>query len=333
MRLLCAKDLSFHELEDDIVPPYAVLSHTWSRNEVSFEEMKNGRGKDKEGFAKILKCAEKTLEFGLDYFWIDTCCVDKRSSAELSEAINSMYKWYREAVICFAHLSGVSKNDPPHREYPTVTSLETCRWFRRGWTIQELLAPSEVIFFSEEWESVGKKSVLTKHISAITNIQEAVLACLGLPSETTRPEDVAYCLMGIFGVNMPLLYGEGDKAFLRLQEEIIKTSEDHSIFAWADELTSPCLYSGLLAQSPAHFANAGHLNFYHRGDLDPFSMTNRGLKIQLQMNPVKSPRSKHIGDATLWHAFLNCYGSSTAPTNTPSIYLVRAKELSWHKDD
>ncbi|KAI3327717.1 HET-domain-containing protein [Xylariaceae sp. AK1471] len=212
---------------------------------------------DRFGYWKILRTCLQARKDGLNYLWVDTNCIDKTSSAELSEAINSMYQWYRNASICYAYLSDVLGPDPaatgPSNGRPSIhppgislSYLRHSRWFRRGWTLQELLAPRDVRFFSRNWTHIGTKSSLAHMLSDITRIDKKYL----LYSEdirsasiaqrmaavadrtTTRPEDIAYCLLGLFDVNMPLLYGEGAMAFVRLQEEIIKVSDDHSIFAW-----------------------------------------------------------------------------------------------------
>ncbi|OIW27820.1 hypothetical protein CONLIGDRAFT_551906, partial [Coniochaeta ligniaria NRRL 30616] len=176
---------------------------------------------------------------GLAYVWIDTICIDKSSSAELSEAINSMFKWYRNAAICYAYLSDV----------PQVR-LEYSRWFTRGWTLQEMIAPQELRFYDANWDALGTKSDLLDRLCDITGVDTTALRGGNLRffsvarkmswasrRQTTREEDIAYCLLGIFDISMPLLYGEGSKAFIRLQEQIIKEYDDESLFAWRS--TSP----------------------------------------------------------------------------------------------
>ena len=215
--------------------PYAILSHRWEEEEVSFQDMQNPiLASKKKGFTKIRNACEKGLKHEFTHIWIDTCCINKDSSAELSEAINCMYRWYEASVICFAFLSDVN----------TTARMESSIWFTRGWTLQELIAPREVVFFDHEWNSLGSKEYLYEDLSRWTSIDRDILR--GQPLSrysvaqrmswaskrvTTRLEDQAYYLLGIFGVNMPMLYGEREKAFLRLQEEIIKQSDDHTIFA------------------------------------------------------------------------------------------------------
>ncbi|RYP01527.1 hypothetical protein DL764_006193 [Monosporascus ibericus] len=177
------------------------------------------------------------------------CCIDKASSAELTEAINSMFRWYRNAEICYAYLSDIPSAKRIHQK------LERSRWFTRGWTLQELIAPAEVVFYSMDWDHVGTKSELSASISSITKIDASFLDSKNLMSasvaqrmswaahrETSRPEDIAYCLLGIFDINMPLIYGEGMKAFQRLQEEIIESYPmDYSFFAWG---TAVSMFNG-----------------------------------------------------------------------------------------
>lgn len=162
--------------------------------------------------------------------------IDKTSSTELSEAINSMFKWYQRSAVCYAYLVDVhSKND-----------FTKSRWWNRGWTLQELIAPCSVVFFSSEWDCIGDKSILVSDISKRSRISVDVLLnpnevskssgaqrmAWAANRKTTRSEDIAYCLLGIFDINMPLLYGEGRQAFKRLQEEIIRTKQDQSLLAW-----------------------------------------------------------------------------------------------------
>jgi hypothetical protein len=186
-------------------------------------------------------------EYGLQYAWIDTCCIDKSSSAELSEAINSMFAWYRKAAVCCVYFSDV---DMSIEEEP---QLEQSRWFGRGWTLQELIAPRKLDFFDCNWNQIGSKSDLKELLYRVTNIDPAVLdggdvsavsvgrrMSWASSRKTKRAEDGAYCLLGLFDVNMPLLYGERDKAFVRLQEEVLKHSNDSSILAWQFDSVVQC---------------------------------------------------------------------------------------------
>ncbi|KAL8409678.1 hypothetical protein RB594_007939 [Gaeumannomyces avenae] len=228
------------------VPPYAILSHTWGKDEVLFKDMQgdSNSAKAKNGYGKVKGMCKKALAHGYDYAWIDSCCIDKSSSAELSEAINSMFLWYKEAAVCYAYIEDMPA--PKSRgltRAEVVDHLRRSRWFGRGWTLQELLAPATVIFYDSAWRSVGTKAEFATDISEFTNIHLAAL--LGLDElsafsvaqrmswaagrTTTRVEDRAYSLFGLFDVNLPPLYGERDKAFLRLQQEIIKQNPDLSI--------------------------------------------------------------------------------------------------------
>jgi hypothetical protein len=262
--------------------------------------MLSGNATAKQGYEKIKRCCETAISDGFKYAWVDTCCIDKTSSAELSEAINSMYRWYQESLVCYVILSDVPSDEECYHE---ISSFRKSRWFTRGWTLQELISPSSVIFYGNDWKEIGTKSSLHNLISEITRIHRDIL--LGTKHlsqfsvaqkmswashrETTRSEDVAYCLMGIFNVNMPLLYGEGKMAFLRLQEQILNSSNDDSILAW----TTPGLYeSSCLAGTPAAFANAGNIGSgYMRPQLPPTYgssmsshsiITNNGLYIELE---------------------------------------------------
>ncbi|KAK3687715.1 heterokaryon incompatibility protein-domain-containing protein, partial [Podospora appendiculata] len=289
MRLVNVDTLELEFFEGGPKAAFAILSHTWGEEEVSFQDMTTpgAAAATKKGFAKIVGCCAKARSEGYRHVWIDTCCIDKSSSAELSEAINSMFKWYQEAEVCYAFLSDVVVVAAA----PTVLSLEQqlrrvglhmttdemiqeSRWFTRGWTLQELLAPSEVVFLDKEWRELGTRESLCVDISEITGVDVEVLkmerswADLSVAQRlswaagrhTSRVEDEAYCLMGLFGVNMPLLYGEGRKAFQRLQLEIMKQSSDSSILAWASP-DSHSVIEGVLAQSPAMFEDCGDIEW------------------------------------------------------------------------
>lgn len=244
IRLLKRKDsgeFSFTKyFDDDIIPRYAILSHTWGPKfeEVTYKELIDGGGTSKVGYEKIRFCGEQARRDGIRYFWVDTCCIDKTNNTELSEAINSMFRWYREAAKCYVFLSDVSRpaldadNEPC--QPPWESAFRRSRWFTRGWTLQELVAPKSIEFFCKEREKLGNKTTLERHICEVTRIPVKALPGNSLSDfsiaermswaetrNTTRPEDMAYSLFGIFDVQLPLLYGEGkEKAFKRLREEI-----------------------------------------------------------------------------------------------------------------
>ncbi|KAF2425278.1 HET-domain-containing protein [Tothia fuscella] len=259
MRLLNAKDFALTYFNDErTVPDYLILSHTWSDDEVTMKDLKRISREQlarRASYGKVAKCCDMALEMGLEWVWLDTLCIDQTSSAELSEAINSMYQWYRQSAVCYAYLSDVSAVEDDfvgyqamdEDDHPGRSSFRLARWWNRGWCLQELLAPRNMQFFNKNWEYIGSKHDLKTHISKVTGIDEyglfipdlSVLSVAHRMSwaarrQCTRPEDIAYCLLGIFNINMPLLYGEGQvRAFGRLQEEIMRQTEDHSIFAWS----------------------------------------------------------------------------------------------------
>ncbi|OCL13293.1 HET-domain-containing protein, partial [Glonium stellatum] len=241
MWLLHTSNPVLHQFTGVDTPHYAIFSHTWGKEEVTFDIMQEyhqtGRRPCLAGYEKVEQCCAKARSAGFEWVWIDTCCVDKRSSAELSEALNSMFRWYQGATICYAYLEDYTAGK---------SELSDSRWFTRGWTLQELIAPPTVEFLAKDWTEIGTKTSLQKEIARITGVNSRILCRIshvGKASvakrmswaarrQTSRLEDEAYCLMGLFGVNMPMLYGEGKMAFERLQLEIIKNSNDHSIFAW-----------------------------------------------------------------------------------------------------
>ena len=248
MRLLKRDNSGGFSLTNNLVsgiPSYAILSHTWGAEteEVSFKDMIDGTGISKPGYDKIRFCGEQAGSDDLQHFWIDTCCIDKSSSTELHEAINSMFRWYRNAVKCYVYLADVSRPtlgaDGKSSQQPWESSFRKSRWFTRGWTLQELVAPALVEFFSKEGERLGNKRSLERHIHQVTGIpvktlRGSPLSDSSVPERmfwaetrnTTREEDKAYSMLGIFDIYMPLIYGEGrENAFKRLRGEIDRVSK------------------------------------------------------------------------------------------------------------
>jgi hypothetical protein len=231
--------ISLIEFIGDDIPRYAILSHTWGADdeEVTYKDLVGGTGMSKAGYSKIRFCGKQAANDSIQFFWVDTCCIDKSSSAELSEAINSMFRWYHNAAKCYVYLPDVSFNNSVNdssSQQAWKPIFRLSRWFTRGWTLQELLAPTSVEFFSAEGERLGDKTSLWQEIHDVTGI--SVQALRGSPlsqfnidermswaetRETKRKEDLAYCMLGIFDIHMPLIYGEGrEKAFIRLRKEI-----------------------------------------------------------------------------------------------------------------
>ncbi|KAL8690947.1 MAG: hypothetical protein Q9218_003723 [Villophora microphyllina] len=284
MRLLNVKTFELEEFNANI-PPYATLSHTWGnlKEEVTFELLQAAAPNIRRlvdsgavtgqinGISKIAGCCLQAMDLDLTYIWVDTCCIDKKSSTELSEAINSMFNWYAESKVCFAHLADVTSTSSS--ENVLQNQVRRSRWFTRGWTLQELLAPREVVFFNRDWTFIGDKDSLKNDIQAVTNIAEEHLDNFRKASvatkmswasmrQTSRVEDRAYSLLGIFGVSMYLQYGERDKAFQRLQLLLVEKAGDESIFAW----TSQQDHSGLLAPSPECFRYSADIVSDYKGN-------------------------------------------------------------------
>ncbi|ORX99611.1 heterokaryon incompatibility protein-domain-containing protein [Clohesyomyces aquaticus] len=250
MRLLNTKTLQIVEFLGRNIPEYVILSHTWGDEEVIFQDVQQSKVSEKKGYAKIQGFCKKAAEDGFQYGWVDTCCIDKTSSAELSEAINSMYNWYKGSRICYAYLADFEMTVGGVGDH--YRGFIASRWWSRGWTLQELLAPETVEFYDSNWNEVGTKLSLQDQIAEITGIDRRILGgadpfgvnvavrmSWAAQRETTRIEDQAYCLMGLFRVNMPLLYGEGKRAFLRLQEEIMRIREDYTLFVCGLGISRP----------------------------------------------------------------------------------------------
>ncbi|PMD45791.1 HET-domain-containing protein [Hyaloscypha variabilis F] len=329
---------------------YAILSHTWNEEEVTFQDMQGEVPTYKKGFSKLKSSCIQAKKDGYEYIWIDTCCIDKSSSAELSEAINSMYRWYKEAAICYAYLSDVPPREVEDPWY-YKSGFRQSRWLTRGWTLQELIAPRQLIFFSKSWTGLGTKTELLNLIYEVTTIDKDVLLygrnireALSISRAmswaarriTTRVEDRSYSLLGIFDVNMPLLYGEGHRAFYRLQEEILKQTDDESIFAHC----LPFGYSihgieedpgSILAVSPDCFSESGDIFLYTRdarlhAPLEhsvyvPTLATNRGL----QVNSLGCPCTHNYGphnsiEVHGWLMILNC-GMRNDILSRPAVFL------------
>ncbi|KAK5693188.1 hypothetical protein LTR17_025232 [Elasticomyces elasticus] len=335
MRLLNLYSLPFKEFYGEYGrPPYAILSHRWTKDEASHRDFVQGC--DHRGSGKITDfCTfargrltrvwnkQRHLyedEVVLQWGWVDTICIDKTSSQEVSESINSMFAWYEEAAVCYVFLRDVPPSAPGN---PTVLkAFANSEWFERGWTLQEMLASRNVIFCNQAWQVIGHKCThgagfrpcacamkynqhvygpaLNAEISRRTNINprylrledsifKASIACRlswAARRDTTRIEDMAYCLLGILEVNMPLLYGEGGRAWERLQEEIIKRSSDQSIFAWARSHDSSDGFGCALANEPVYFAEASNIVTTSKSPDAPYALTNIGLGVRARTRKI-----------------------------------------------
>jgi hypothetical protein len=298
MRLINTRTLALEEFFGDQIPKYAILSHTWREDEVTYQDWHDGHRRSyKKGYQKIQAACLVAQQNSIEHLWVDTNCINKDSSSELSEAINSMFTWYQNSFICYVYL-----DDFHFEDKDSLIAFGDSRWFARGWTLQELLAPRNMQFFDASWMEFGTKQSLLLDISRITSIHIQYLVhpdSIRLASvarrmswvsarTTTREEDLAYCLLGIFEINMPLLYGEGRKAFIRLQEEIIKHSNDHTIFCWSwppsmSDATPD--WQGCLAPSPITFRDSGEFTPTSIVNDIPtdFQLTNSGLRITLPL--------------------------------------------------
>jgi hypothetical protein len=255
-------------IRSEEVPPYAILSHTWGEQEVVFDDLKDiENAQSKEGYQKIRFCALQAERDGLNHFWVDTCCIDKANNTELSKAINSMFRWYQSAKRCYVFLSDVEHDT---LEGDGESAFRQSRWFTRGWTLQELLAPHSVEFFSKSGARLGDKESLKHTIHEVTGIPIKALSGNDLSNfefpqrfswaanrQTTEEEDGAYCLFGIFGVHLPLIYGEGkDNALERLKSAAILKHTGSRDRGQEEELGKIC--SWLSAPDPSTNYHKAH---------------------------------------------------------------------------
>ncbi|KAK3401515.1 heterokaryon incompatibility protein-domain-containing protein [Sordaria brevicollis] len=311
MRLLHTRLLRLEVFLDE-VPPYAILSHTWGEKEITFHDFTASMDSDRTGDAwqKIYNACYHAAHHGWEYIWIDTCCIDKNDITELSEAINSMFRWYEAAEVCYAYLADVTF---PNNENDATRGVDfhESRWFTRGWTLQELLAPPVLEFLDSEWNPIGSRDDWAAEIQEATGIRRQHLTdfhrcCIATKLSwaanrlTTRIEDHSYSLLGLLGVYMPLIYGEGNHAFTRLQHELVRKYNDESVLAWTQisgnsdsSSTSKGLdlrnaqnlsYGAVLAYSPRNFKQSVELET-HRYDRSRlrFEMTNAGLGLRAEV--------------------------------------------------
>ena len=322
MRLLHARDLVLKKFELSDAPEYAAISHRWTDHEISLQEFQNSKSGHRRGcgWVKIIQGCKIAWRRGINWIWIDTACIDKESSTEMNESINSMYRWYERSKECYVFLPDVHEICACNcrlqdysikqvgRRYPRfyLEELKGSVWFTRGWTLQELLAPKKVEFFNSKFLKIGSRQDLKSHVTKITgiaadclvgerSIDDASLAermSWAARRRTTREEDVAYSLLGVFGVSMPLLYGEGMRSFMRLQAEIILRSDDESIFAWKPHAVSTDRWYGLLAPNPRVFADTPSIEKRLFESRRHYEWTNKGMRFQLRL-----PRSGLIPTA------------------------------------
>ncbi|KAL5088552.1 hypothetical protein Trisim1_006509 [Trichoderma cf. simile WF8] len=363
MRLINVKTLKLEEFLDYRAPPYAILSHTWGSDdeELSFRDVEDGNiNKPGIGSVKFRGCCRQAAEDGLDYAWIDTCCIDKTNLVELSEAINSMFRWYQRASICYAFLSDVPSDDNFRQR---GSKFQRSRWFQRGWTLQELLAPKMMRFYGaispsdvnsrratvgthlvQEWRLLGNKGSMSTTIASITGIPRHYLlgiAALHTASiaqrmswaahrDTKRKEDLAYCLLGIFNITMPMIYGEGgEQAFFRLQEQIMKVTRDDSILAWGlgtdDSSTNDAgntTAGRIVAKAPADFAHSGNIIQRDQTLKYTSSVDMSGGSIRAHLPLHTTPTGKIIG-------FLSCGPEN----NSQQVVGIPLIELSVGSSD
>jgi hypothetical protein len=316
---------------DDHFPRYAILSHTWGKEEITYQDILNPQNsKHKKGWHKITRACKQAFNDGHSYIWIDTCCIDQSSSAELSESINSMFKWYEKATVCYAFLEDIAyRPNMTLQDFINSENFAQSRWFTRGWTLQELIAPTIVQFYDGAWTLLGEKIALFSRLEKITGTPSTALLRSSFrfqislaarmswiaKRETTRPEDKIYCLLGIFDVNMPLIYGEGEeKAFFRLFKDILEHLVDQTLIAWDTFAKSPLDFKDAYdiiscsAQLPQYVARP------------PQSFTRMGFRIEL-------PIVLHSSDVNSASAIFLC----STPENQHQLFAheIRNNGQDW----
>ncbi|KAL6399495.1 hypothetical protein AUP68_18043 [Ilyonectria robusta] len=348
MRLIDVSTITLKDFVGQNIPRYAILSHTWGEDELLFEDL--NRGTPKRGLQKVLDTCRQAKLDNIDYVWVDTCCIDRSSSAELSEAINSMFKWYNKSAACYVYMEDVVLAQDGSTI--NMVNFDSSRWFTRGWTLQELIAPHELQFFDRDWKKMQSRHELAQRLSNITGIHTDILsrrhrlerpvlllrrnnhstncpACkaydglaLYLGNETiatkmkwaanrvtTREEDIAYCLLGLFDINMPLLYGEGKNAFLRLQEEILRKAPDQTILTWTESFLRRGRQISYLPEHPSSFQfelGKGTDGRFPRNDI---ITTPRGLEVDVMLGPCVVARfhdNQTEKQFNKWLAVLSC---------------------------
>ena len=311
---------------------YAIFSHRWSSTgEPSFMDISHQTSIGaNDGWTKLLNFCKKAKEHGCDFAWSDTCCINKTSSAELEEAIRSMYRWYSDAEVCIAYLEGSL----------SVKDFRTEPWFTRGWTLQELLAPRKIKFYGKGWDPILPETSFEANDKAHYDLSNAIEQITRIPRyqlvnfrpgcyrvwekllwasrrTTTRTEDIAYCLIGILDISMPVAYGEGGWAFHRLMETVLQRCNEPEIFAWIGQ---PSPHSLVLPSSPACYqgiwdietARELHLLPSHDWQVLPawnsnigdrtFTSTIHGLEVELlivEVEMVAVDESMSPGDTWL----------------------------------
>ncbi|KAH9889989.1 heterokaryon incompatibility protein-domain-containing protein [Cubamyces lactineus] len=375
-------ELHYYSAPKDVPSPgYAILSHRWlngGRDDQTFQDVQRLTAAiqsqrspelpdsqpeilEVQGLnAKISQCCALARVHGFRYVWIDTCCIDRTSSAELTESLNSMFQWYARAAICYAFLYDVKSDEDPYDEGSSFRSSE---WFTRCWTLQELLAPSNVLFLSVDWFPLGTKESFSGLIQEITGIDRDILIhrrpldsvsiarrmSWASKRRASRVEDEAYSLMGIFGVNMPTIYGEQHHAFIRLQQEILKGSHDQSIFACYQILDNPSLIQSdsdcllppfaiqdnvhedeweqgrLLASSPVAFADSADISSVIPEDFadilgvpfrpPEYNVTSCGMRMRLPLLTLTA------GSKVTYLGILSCR-SAQRPDHLVALFLT-----------
>lgn len=312
---------------------YAMFSHRWEGAEPLYKDVEGSDVfslAESPGTRKLQSFCRQARERGFRWAWSDTCCIDKTSTSELQKSIISMFKWYRNSDITIIYLGDVSDD--------SIEALRESVWFMRGWTLQELIAPKRIVFFKSDWtplltsidlpvDNYKVSTTFRQLITEITGIDDDALTNFDPTSrhitirqrmswatrrKTTEIEDIAYCLMGIFNVHFPVMYGEGDGAFTRLQIEIMAVSDDPSLFDWTGKLGA----NSFLASSPACF------DPFAPPVIDPVPLT---LRVTNALNNLPLVQKTQRGVDKLTIGLFNMQERFSINAQHPANYMAGAK--------
>lgn len=342
MLLLHTASLELCEFGSD-APPYGTFSARWEDDTLGHEDLPSPQtAHQRPAFQALQRACSECQNHGLQWLWNDAVCINRRSIDALSKTLNSLAEIYRKSRLCIVYLHDLFDTEASH--FDVERGLSSCSWIKHVWMLPQLIFSTVLQFYDAQWMHIGSKRQLSAELSRITAIEEGVLDgsesledypnCVkmswaaGLSAEAI--EDVAYSLLAVFNVNMTIRYGEGMESFLRLQEEILKNTDDYSLLAWQPIPNQS--YRGLLAHSPleySHFKNKSKESPSLRGQL---KIQSDGLYIQAGLggrgNDLLLPFYTSDGPLTwvvlsLWDGVFvrNCTETMTDDAQVSNVFI------------